>query len=874
MTIAKITICLAAALLGSSCALSQGSPGINAPVDPVAIARDALKTAEAAHPGNTPEVAKALNDLVRAEFDEGVFDADSVTQAERAVKVSEAAGGTESELSVIALSNLAETLVAQSRPAEARPFAERAVGIAEQSQPGGEGIIWAASALGDLCNALTDFPCAIKYDNEAIAAERLPGPDHEWLLAATLGNLSDVLERTGDHAGAAKALEEALAAAQHSHPNDPQISVLEADLGESLLRAQKFSEALPHLTKAAADLDRNFGPGNPGTSRVQISLGELYARTGQFALSYKNYEAAFANAQTTADELARERGAYSRALASGGDYSRAIEQGLLAEKMSRETFELQARTLPEREALAYEQHRPVGIYSVLSVIAKHPELPSAAIYEEVIHSRALVQDEMARRQRNLNATSDPEVARLLQDLKSAQAELLEAVSAPPAAKGTQAAIAAAQSRLDEIERTLAQRSSAVRNDEREDTVTLADLRRNMPAHSVLVSYVTFKREAVNAVDPAAVNTPSYLAFVLHADSNRIGVVDLGDSKTINDLVTRIRASAQEEMHAGGLGSARTERLYREAGAALRMRIWDPLRSELAGAKLAIVVPDGLLDLVPFAGLPEGKGYLIERGPVIHMLSSERDLIPSDTSARKTGMLAIGGPSFDLAEVSRPASPLRDTPLSCDLFQKLVFDPLPGAAEEVTDISATWKRWNKQEPFQRLTGAEATRTNFLDEAPNSRVLHVATHAFVLDRSCGGGNPLLHSGLVFAGANHSREAAILTAQQIASLDLNGVDLAVLSACNTGNGELRDGEGVLGLQRAFRIAGARSIVMTIWPVDDKVTGSFMHEFYNELLINHESTANAAWFSARKLLLDRRAAGLSTHPWYWAGYIGSGAQ
>ena len=205
---------------------------------------------------------------------------------------------------------------------------------------------------------------------------------------------------------------------------------------------------------------------------------------------------------------------------------------------------------------------------------------------------------------------------------------------------------------------------------------------------------------------------------------------------------------------------------------------------------------------------------------------------------------------------------------------MVFDPLPGSALEVRDVSATWKRWNHGEPYAQLIGADATRANFLDEAPNNRILHVATHAFVLDRSCGDGNPLLHSGLVFAGANRNREASILTAQQIASLDLTGVDLAVLSACNTGNGELRDGEGVLGLQRAFRIAGARSVVMTIWPVDDKVTGSYMHELYTELLVKQESTADAAWFSARELLLDRRAAGLSTHPWYWAGYIGSGWQ
>jgi CHAT domain-containing protein len=156
--------------------------------------------------------------------------------------------------------------------------------------------------------------------------------------------------------------------------------------------------------------------------------------------------------------------------------------------------------------------------------------------------------------------------------------------------------------------------------------------------------------------------------------------------------------------------------------------------------------------------------------------------------------------------------------------------------------------------------------------HSRVLHIATHAFLLDKSCDDDNPLLHSGLVFAGGSHGGAQSTVTAEQIASLDLSGVDWAVLSACNTGNGELRNGEGVLGLQRAFRVAGAHSVVMTLWPVDDNVTRQFMHDLYAERLGRHATTAEAVWNSSRKVLLDRRAAGKSTHPWYWAGFVGSG--
>jgi CHAT domain-containing protein len=363
-----------------------------------------------------------------------------------------------------------------------------------------------------------------------------------------------------------------------------------------------------------------------------------------------------------------------------------------------------------------------------------------------------------------------------------------------------------------------------------------------------------------------------MAFVLRPGSDRIGVFDLGDAASLDALIVKARAAADTEAHSGGLGSTRNERAYREAGLAIRQRIWDPLKNEIGDARLALVVADGNLNLIPFAGLPDGKGYLVEHGPVIHTLSSERDLVAAVQEQKKQGLLAIGSPSFQLAENKLPPSQLRGATPTCEEFSKVEFPPLPGTAREVSDIGSAWQRWNPAESSQLVTGDDATRSRFIEDATHSRVLHIATHAFLLDKSCGNGNPLLHSGLVFAGGSHGGAQSILTAQQIASLDLSGVDWAVLSACNTGNGELRDGEGVLGLQRAFRVAGARSVIMALWPVDDDATRQFMHELYAERLGAHATTADAVWNASRQLLLARRAAGKSTHPWYWAGIVGTG--
>ena len=873
MRLSPLSLLLFLAVLIAPPGNAQAPAGAPQPAkDEIALARENLRAVEAAHPGNTLEVAAALDKLLNAQLDAMKASDETLDLAKREMAVAEAAGGARSKAFVDALIVTSGAYAALSNPSEGRSFAERALEVAQKEFPDSVEFTSAADSLATACSALGDYSCALHADEAGIAVERKGGPAREWELAQTLASRSDMKDRTHDTAGAGADIEEALSIAARVRPNDPNLGIFESNAGTHYSRAQEFSKAISHFNRAFDLLGRSYGADSPMLQVITGNLADLYCRTGQFALSWKSYEVAIDNKSEPVESLAWDHWAYARSLASGGDLEHAISEGLIAAKMGRENFVLQARTLPERQALAYSRHRPLGLDAALSVLARHPALPPEKIFQEMVRSRALVADEMARREKDLNANGDPEVARLLKEMNQARADLLAVEQAEPDKHGNSEAIIQATGRMEKIERAMAQRSASIRNDERATAVEVGDLRHGLPAHSVLVSYVVYRRIAVEMVDAARTLTPAYMAFVLYPGSDRIRLFDLGEAKPIDELVTRARATADAEAHAGGLGSIRNERAYRDAAEALRKRIWDPLRPELHGAKLALVVPDGMLNLIPFAAFPEGNGYMVEHGPVVHMLTSERDLVAAEGASKKTGLLAVGSPAFDLAASSVPASTVRGGNISCDAFRNLEFNPLPGTAAEVNDLGASWRHWNQGEPASLFTGAEATRSRFLAEAERNRVLHVATHAFFLDRSCGNGNPLLHSGLVFAGANQGRDASILTAQQIASLDLSGVDWAVLSACNTGNGVLLDGEGVLGLQRAFREAGARSVVMTLWPVDDEVARRFMHELYAQRLGLHASTADAVWNASRKLLLDRHAAQKSTHPWYWAGFVGSG--
>jgi CHAT domain-containing protein len=141
-----------------------------------------------------------------------------------------------------------------------------------------------------------------------------------------------------------------------------------------------------------------------------------------------------------------------------------------------------------------------------------------------------------------------------------------------------------------------------------------------------------------------------------------------------------------------------------------------------------------------------------------------------------------------------------------------------------------------------------------------------------------NPLLRAGLALAGADRRDEAApgqddgILTAEEIASLDLSAAEWVVLSACDTGVGAVRAGEGVFGLRRAFQVAGARTLIMSLWSVDDAATREWMTALYEARLKHGRSTAASVREASLSVLNRRREAGESTHPFFWGAFVATG--
>jgi len=263
--------------------------------------------------------------------------------------------------------------------------------------------------------------------------------------------------------------------------------------------------------------------------------------------------------------------------------------------------------------------------------------------------------------------------------------------------------------------------------------------------------------------------------------------------------------------------------------------------------------------VPFEALVDTRGrYLVERYATSYVTSG-RDLLRMQVPRpRSTPPVIVADPLFD------------DPPLAGAASSGVYFARIAATGAEARAIKDLFP------DATLLTGRRATKAA-LEQVRSPRILHIASHGFFLADGVPDGapphapeNPMLRAGLALSGANltaSGRADGILTALEASGLDLRGTRLVTLSACDTGIGEIRNGEGVYGLRRAFVLAGAETLVMSLWPVSDYVARDMMVDYYTGLRAG--LGRGEALRQARIALLKRTTR---RHPYYWAGFIQSG--
>ncbi len=779
----------------------------------------------------------------------------------RALKIREKVYGPNHPLIARSLFDLGILYYQKGDYLKAEELLQKTLGIFEQAHATENLTVASAlSYLGDIYYARSDYEPAKSYYQRALAVrEKILGLD-SFHLTSSLGAIGRVAYDAGAYAQA----------------------------------AAMFGRALTLSEKA-------FGPDAPQITSSLNNLATLYATTGDYAQAEALYQRALAiheqktglyapNVEATLLGLARLDAA----------------RGLTAEAVQLQTqvSELEERYVGLNLAVGSERER-LALLNDLSLLSSRrislhtqlaPNDPAARdlALTTILRRKGRVQDALAADLTALRQRFGAADQKLLDELSDTTSKLanlfLEGVQQKATPAERQAQIKSLEQARENLEAEISQRSAGYY--QRAQPVTVAAVQAAIPVQAALIEFAVYRPFDPKAPDnQKAYGAPRYVAYVVRRQGESQWA-ELGAVQEIDSAVALLRQALRDPERQD----------VRRLARALDAKVMQPVRSLAGDATQLLVSPDGELNLLPFAALVDERGrYLVERYSFTY-LTSGRDLLHMGGARQsKSNPVIIANPSFGEPRAAgqvakntttaRPTAPgaQRRSVTAARSLSDIYFAPLGGTTQEARGIQTLFTDAS-------LLAGDGASESALKGLVAPRILHIATHGFFLQdvgtlgdnanplmaatRNGGGAasaqieNPLLRSGLALAGANarngggsSSGDDGILTALEASGLNLWGTKLVVLSACDTGLGEVRNGEGVYGLRRAFVLAGTESLVMSLWPVSDYSTRRLMTDYYKNLKGGMGRGA-----SLRQVQLDMLRRDKNLHPFYWANFIQSG--
>lgn len=802
----------------------------------------------------------------------------ALVELETAARVATERFGADSRARIKMDTERAGVLVSLGRNDEALRLREALLAATRQRY--GDASVRTAKAeamLGASLQELGDYPAArAHYDRaERILAGAGAGePLERALIAANYGNL---LQEMGEEQAALEQYRHALAVYGDSPQRARVRAITYANIGNTEFRLHRYDAAIADFEHALSLREQADGPHGAGLAFSLEGLGSTSLALGRYAQAEQYFRRAIEVRQRGAAANHPTLAAYNFGLAlalwgqrRGDDAFRLAEQTARGQQAVLTSF---AAEFSERQSVAYRDILvPATALAVTLAAERGDEASVAAAWDLVMAERRLVARAEARKFAAARSAHDPALAARRDAWLRANGALGDAWLDV----GTTAErIAQLRAEAEAAERALA---AGGRAEPPPTAVALADLARALPADGVLVAFSEglssdLARELVAGDKPAP---EIAYAFVLGPD----GHPALRRVETVNALATLIQSWYRDLRDAG----ADRERL-RSDGLALRRVAFDPFVPG-AGPRHVFVVPEGEVFRVSFAALPDAAGgFAIEHGLRAHTLAQESDLVASAGAAGGNALLA-GAPAF-----TAPSGP-RGAGANCAQELSRGFAPLPHAQRELDALRDVLAAAEPARRVDLLSGAAATKARVVAALPNAGIVHLATHAFSVESACasasgslrgvslqprtesksaaaGGLEPV--SGLAFAG-RPTDAGTLLGAGELSGLDLSQAQWVVLSSCDSGLGPVARNEGVFGMRRALRLAGARTVIMSLWPVDDAATADLMQALYRARFLDHRDVADAMATAMQDVLAARRAAGLSDHPFYWAAFVSEG--
>jgi len=723
---------------------------------------------------------------------------------------------------------------------------------------------------------------AIRHDGGEFAAEETIlrramaileaiGESDSRNYATLLNNLGEIGRQRGDFGAAEQWFLRSLDAGTKAFGSDNYfIGVVLQSLGMVARERKDYATADAYYARVLSLRERVVGPNHPDVAQVLNNMATVARARGDLARSLELHLRALTIWEHAAgpfqDATLVSVGNIARTYAAAGDVSNAIAYQRRADAILEKQLALNLAIGSERQKLLFVNAMRERTDRTISLhLREAPDSADAATLAVLVllQRKGRVQDAMSDTLAAVRRTSDPHNLELVEQLKTTTAELARLalnVPNPTLADQRRLAIQSLEIRKEKFEAELAEHSAEFRADSR--AVTLDAVQAAIPDGAALVELAVFRPFDPRAERNAeAYGPPHYAAYVIRNQLAPRGF-DLGPAAAIDEAVDALRAALRDPRRGDVKARART----------LDSLVMAPVRPAFGGLARLLISPDGALNLVPFEALvDEQDRYLIERHAISY-LTSGRDLLRMQVArASRSSAAVFADPVFGEPAPSGAASAVlvRTTPAARRSVttgperSSVYFAPLAATAEEALAIKGLF-------PDATLFTGERAQKAFLQRVQAPRILHIASHGFFLqDGGATAENPLLRSGLALAGANLKRdtEDGILTALEASALDLWGTHLVTLSACDTGIGEVRNGEGVYGLRRAFVLAGTETLVMSLWPVSDAIARETMVAYYTGL---RAGLGRGDALRQSKIAMLKRPA--RQHPFYWASFIQSG--
>src|SRR6266508_4365072 len=803
----------------------------------------ALKIAEKALGPDHPDIFAILNNLAELYCSLGDY-AKAEPLYARALKIDEKALGPDHPGTARSLNALAGVYLSMGDYAKAEPLFQRALKIREKALGPDHpdtatdlnNLALLYYSMGDYAKAEPLYERALKIDENAL------GPDHPD-TATDLSNLAELYHSMGNYAKAEPLDQRALKIREKAlGPDHPDTAQALNNLAKLYYSLGDYAKAEPLLQRSLKIREKVLGPDHPDTATALNNLAGLYYSMGDYAKAEPLFQRALKIEEKALGPDHPDTATFLNNLAllkiDLGEAKDAIPLVTRAQQAEEKYLSNILSFTSEQQRLTFQ--KTTKPYTLFAALGNAAELAQTVLRQKGVVLDSLLEDRLVAeasadpRQREINGQPRAEKQRLMQLVLEVPKDLSEAAQKQRTAEKEKLS-----TEVEQLEAGLARQVAGLGKARRALGITVPQVQSVLPKQAVLIELLRYshhlgKRELETR----------YGAVVIPA-SGEPKWVPLGAAAEIEKDVKLYQKSVRGETD---------EPTLRYVLKALQERVWAPIEKALPEDSTTIIVsPDGELSFVSFATLltPDDR-FLCEKYS-IRYVASGRDLVRENKPSGNPMTVVFANPKFDSQAITQAPGSSSAVARSLEMraLQSMSLPPLPGTADE----AAALEKWAGK-AVKVFLGSNATEAE-LSLVSSPRVLHLATHGFFLPEIELGKqtnplqqpseipktklqNPMHRSCLALAGAQRTLEAwsrgevppiendGIVTAEEVGGLKLNGTWLVVLSACETGSGEERAGEGVMGLRRGFIQAGGQNLLMTLWPIRDQITVRIMLDFY----------------------------------------------